>query len=179
MKIDLFPNHMLRIIELKGCQSSCFSSPSSHGPWIPSLSQVKKPHWGVSLAAEWWRVRLPIQETWVQPLLWEDPTGHGATKPVSHSYWSCALEPINRNPEPTYPNYKSLCTLKACAPQHEKPLQWETHTPQPRVAPTRHNQDPKKERKKKTPLGTSLLIQRLGLCTLTTGSLRLHPWWGK
>ena len=156
-------------------KQSCFSSPSSHGPWIPSLSQVKKPHWGVSLAAQWWRVRLPMQETWVQPLLWEDPTGRGATKPVSHSYWACALEPTNRNPEPTYPNYESLCTLKVCA-QHEKPLQWETHTPQPRVAPTRHNQDPKKERKKKTPLGTSLVIQRLGLCTLTTGSLRFHPW---
>ena len=26
------------------------------------------------------------------PLVWEDPTCHGATKPVCHNYWACALE---------------------------------------------------------------------------------------
>ena len=27
-----------------------------------------------------------MQGTWVQALVWEDPTCHGATKPVSHNY---------------------------------------------------------------------------------------------
>ena len=26
--------------------------------------------------------------TWVPPLVWEDPTCHGATRPVCHKYWS-------------------------------------------------------------------------------------------
>ena len=37
------------------------------------------------------------QGTRVQALVWEDPTCHGATKPVRHNYWSCALEPKSHN----------------------------------------------------------------------------------
>ena len=29
---------------------------------------------------------LPMQKTWVQALVWEDPTCHGATKPMCHNY---------------------------------------------------------------------------------------------
>ena len=39
-----------------------------------------------SLVAQWLRIRLPMQGTWVQALVWEDPTCHGATKPVRHNY---------------------------------------------------------------------------------------------
>ena len=39
-----------------------------------------------SLVAQWLRIRLPMQGTWVQALVREDPTYHGATKPVSHNY---------------------------------------------------------------------------------------------
>ena len=39
-----------------------------------------------SLVAQWLRMRLPMQETWVQALVQEDPTCCGATKPVSHNY---------------------------------------------------------------------------------------------
>ena len=39
-----------------------------------------------SLVAQWLRIRLPMQGTWVRTLLWEDPTCHGATKPVHHNY---------------------------------------------------------------------------------------------
>ena len=39
-----------------------------------------------SLVAQWLRIRLPMQGTWVRALVWEDPTCHGATKPVSHNY---------------------------------------------------------------------------------------------
>ena len=41
---------------------------------------------GTSLVAQWLRIRLPMQGTWVQALVQEDPTCHGATKPVSHNY---------------------------------------------------------------------------------------------
>ena len=39
-----------------------------------------------SLVAQWLRIRLPMQGTRVETLVWEDPTRHGATKPVRHNY---------------------------------------------------------------------------------------------
>ena len=39
-----------------------------------------------SLVAQWLRICLPMQETRVRALVWEDPTCHGATRPVSHNY---------------------------------------------------------------------------------------------
>ena len=41
---------------------------------------------GASLVAQWLRVRLPKQGTRVRALVREDPTCHGATKPVRHNY---------------------------------------------------------------------------------------------
>ena len=38
------------------------------------------------LVAQWLRIRLPMQGTRVQALVWEDPTCRGATKPVRHNY---------------------------------------------------------------------------------------------
>ena len=38
-----------------------------------------------------------MQETWVPALVQEDPTCCGATKPVRHNYWACALEPASHN----------------------------------------------------------------------------------
>ena len=43
-----------------------------------------------SLVAQWLRICLPMQGTRVRALVWEDPTCHGATRPVSHNYWACA-----------------------------------------------------------------------------------------
>ena len=42
-------------------------------------------HWA-SLVAQWLRICLPMQGTWVRALVWEDPTCRGATRPVSHNY---------------------------------------------------------------------------------------------
>ena len=39
-----------------------------------------------SLVAQWLRIHLPMQETWVRALVWEDPTSHRAAKPVHHNY---------------------------------------------------------------------------------------------
>ena len=41
---------------------------------------------GASLVAQWLRIHLPVQETWVRALVREDPTCRGATKPVHHNY---------------------------------------------------------------------------------------------
>ena len=99
-----------------------------------------------------------MQETRVRALVWEDPTCHGATKPVHHNYWACALEPASHNYWARVPQLLSLRsgahepqllslhttttearTPIARAPQQEKPPQWEACTTQRRVAPARRN----------------------------------------
>ena len=52
---------------------------------------------GTSLVAQWLRICLPMQGTRVRALVREDPTCHGATKPVRHNYWACALESASHN----------------------------------------------------------------------------------
>ena len=47
--------------------------------------------------------------TQVRALFREDPTCRGATKPVCHNYWACALEPTSHN-------------YWACVPQLLKPM---------------------------------------------------------
>ena len=41
---------------------------------------------GASLVAQWLRIRLPMQGTWVRALVREDPACRGATKPMHHNY---------------------------------------------------------------------------------------------
>ena len=67
--------------------------PSCATPW-PGQKKVDKE---ASLVVQWLRIRLPIQGTWVRALVQEDPTCCGATKPVHHNYWACALEPTSHN----------------------------------------------------------------------------------
>ena len=38
-----------------------------------------------------------MQGTWVRALVREDPTCHGAIKPVWHNYWARVLEPASHN----------------------------------------------------------------------------------
>ena len=51
-----------------------------------SFLHLKVLAWGASLVAQWLRICLPMQGTRVRALVWEDPTCHGATRPVSHNY---------------------------------------------------------------------------------------------
>ena len=46
-----------------------------------------------SLVVQWLRIHLPMQRTRVQFLVEELRSCHGATKAMSHNYWTCALEP--------------------------------------------------------------------------------------
>ena len=54
---------------------------------------VRKESWGsaekkkASLVAQWLSIHLPMQGTLVRALVQEDPTCHGATRPVSHNYY--------------------------------------------------------------------------------------------
>ena len=59
-----------------------------------SASQLSglKPQPGTSLVAQWLRICLPMQRTWVRALVWEDPSCHGATKPVHHNYQAHVLQ---------------------------------------------------------------------------------------
>ena len=99
----------------------------SRGTSLKLLSKWSK---GTSLVAQWLRIRLSMQGTWVRSLAWEDPTCHGATKPASHNYW--ARVPHLLSPRATTAEAR---TPRAHALQQEKPLQWEARTLQWRVAP--------------------------------------------
>ena len=74
-----------------------------------------------SLVAQWLRVRLPVQGTRVRALVQEDPTCRGATKPVHHHYWACALEPVSHN-------YWSPCTWSPCSATREATAMRSPHT---------------------------------------------------
>ena len=89
---------------------------------------INKSSWGASLVAQWLRICLPMQGTRVWALVWEDPTGRGATRPVSHDYWACAsggCAPQRERPQ----------WWEARAPQRERPRWWEARAPRWRVAP--------------------------------------------
>ena len=50
-----------------------------------------------------------------------DQTCHGATKPLPHHYWACTW---------VWELQLLKCVhLTVCAPQQEKPSQWDAHTP--------------------------------------------------
>ena len=91
----------------------------NHRPFL----KAKLP--GLPWLSSSWESRLPVQGIWVPSLLWEDSTCPGATK------W-----PLTRMQQLLNPN------SRARAQQQEKPLHWEAHAPQGRVAPltaTREN----------------------------------------
>ena len=56
--------------------------------WVIYTTEMngKNTFWGTSLVAQWLRMCLPMQGTWLQALVWEDPTCRGATKPLRHNY---------------------------------------------------------------------------------------------
>ena len=69
---------------------------------------------GTFLVARWLRICLPMQGIQVRALVQEDPTCHGATKPVRHNYWACTLEPTSHNYWAHEPQLLSLCTYSPC-----------------------------------------------------------------
>ena len=53
--------------------------------WEKTVSSINGAG-GTSLVAQWLRIHLPMQGTWVRALVREDPTFHGATKPMCPNY---------------------------------------------------------------------------------------------
>ena len=72
---------------------------------MQTIYMFQKPYLGASLVAQWLRICLPMQGTRVQALVREDPTCRRATKPVSHNYRACALEPTSHNHCPACHTY--------------------------------------------------------------------------
>ena len=103
------------------------------------LGILVKKSFQASLVTQWLRIRLTMQETRVRALVWENPTCHGATKPVSHNYWACALEPASHNYWIHAPQLLKPAHPRAHALQQEKPPQWEARAPQWRVASAPHS----------------------------------------
>ena len=79
-----------------------------------------------SLVVQWLRILLPMQGTWVQSLVQEDPTCCGATKPACCNYWARVLQLLSPRSRAHAPNKRSH--------RNEKPA-----APQQRVAPARRN----------------------------------------
>ena len=77
-----------------------------------------------------------MQETQVQSLIQEDPTCHEAAEAVHHNYWACAREPRSHNYWAHVLQVLKPKLPRACAPQQEKPLQWEAQT----ATKTQHSQ---------------------------------------
>ena len=72
----------------EGGKAEKFSAllPASSQKLIPRISGSRARNRWTSRVGQWLRIRLPTQGTWVRPLVWEDPTCCGATKPVCHNY---------------------------------------------------------------------------------------------
>ena len=66
-----------------------------------------------------------MQETQVRSLVREDPTCHGATKPVGHNHSAWALEPGIRNHWAHEPQLLKPAHSRAQGPQQEKQAQTE------------------------------------------------------
>ena len=96
-----------------------------------------KRRYRASLVAQWLGVHLPMQGTRVRVLVREDPTCRGATGPVRHNYWACALESESHNYWAHMPQLLKPARPRAHAPQRERPPQWEACALQRRVDPTR------------------------------------------
>ena len=123
---------------------------------------------GTSLMAQWLRICLPMQGTWVQALVWEDPTCRGAAKPMHHNYWAHVpklLKPVC--PRALVPQLLSPRTTtteahepRAHAPQQEKPLLTSTRENPHAAMKTQHSQKINKIKKKHPPLKKTFDIYR-------------------
>ena len=57
---------------------------TSKSLWRSGQQEIIKPR--ASVVAQWERICRPMPETPDHPLVQEDPTCHGATKPIGHNY---------------------------------------------------------------------------------------------
>ena len=75
----------------------------------------KNKRYGTSLVVQGLKVRLPMQETWIRSLVWEDPMRCGATKLLYCNDWSPYIwNPCSTAREATV--MKSLCATMKSSP---------------------------------------------------------------
>ena len=81
----------------------------SHTKNPRSHYQLLKEQKRASLVAQGSRVCLPMQETGIQSLIWEDLACCGAMEPMRHNCWASALEPESCS-------HWSLCAYRPFSP---------------------------------------------------------------
>ena len=75
------------LLELLSCEMLFRMKGSTDPSLIPQIfvkSLLNAWYWA-SLVAQWQRIHLPKQETWIRSLVGEDPTGWRETKPTHHN----------------------------------------------------------------------------------------------
>ena len=102
----------------------------------PQSREIKPNILGTSLVVQWLRICLPMQGTRVRSLVRQDPTCHGATKPMHHNCWAWALEPAShsywdRMPQPLKPMCLEPVLRNKRSHRNEKPKH---HRESPRTA---------------------------------------------
>ena len=80
-----------------------------HIRWTRKNIYIKIVNKRRSLKLQGLRTHLPIQNTWVRSLIWDDPICPGAAKPLNHNHWAHAPEQVSLN-------------YRAHAPQLLKPM---------------------------------------------------------
>ena len=87
-RIDHISGHKSSLGKFKKIEiiSSIFSNHNAMRLDINYRKKTVKNTNRASLVAQWLRICLPMQGTRVRAPVWEDPTCHGATGPVSHNY---------------------------------------------------------------------------------------------
>ena len=79
------PEYGQEAVDLK-VRRSPFNPEYTFTTWMTYIKLHQIISTRASLVAQWLRICLPMQGTRVRALVWEDPTCHGATRPVSHNY---------------------------------------------------------------------------------------------
>ena len=132
------------ILEIENMCLGCFLWVLNffQGTLTGSISLLKVKHISrTSLVAQWLRICLPMQGTWVRALVQEDPTCHGATKPVPHNCWACVpqlLKPTHL--EPMLRNKRSHHNEKPTRCNEEQPLPAATRESPCTATKTQHSQ---------------------------------------
>ena len=99
----------------------------------PTMRIFNRIFHGISQVAQRLRIRLPMQGTGLQALVWEDPTRRGATKPVCHNYWSPrAQSPRSTTREAT--TMKRPRTATKSSPRPPQPEKARAQQPRPNAA---------------------------------------------
>ena len=135
---------------LSECQR-CF--PETHRvpqqrPWGLLVPSIYSGFWGFP-GGSGYRIYIPMQETWVRFLTWEDPTCCRETKPI-YNYWGCAGELGSHNHWHRVLRPLKPSRPRAGAPQQEGPPRREACALQQESGPPTTREEPAQQRRPST-----------------------------